>query len=335
MRYVIATLFLLFFPIVGWALPTDPPATQPSLPLTDTSPLLSDPSYLCACGCGIFDVGTSSMLPEGAGLTVYLEYAYQDQTINWNGSRPSSSANNPDKNIRTNFYTPGFQYFFNRDWGIQAEFPVANRSFTTTGGATGNDIVSTQWTALGDVRLQGVYTGFFADQSLGVSLGAKLPTGDFTHNDGYGDVDRDSEIGTGSTDILAGGFFRHYLTADGTFTWFAQALLDGPLLVHDRYRPGVEADGALGVYMNGLHFGSVGITPIAQVLDGLRGQDSGTNAAHPVASGYERVLVSPGLEIDLHPVMFYIDVELPVYAHVTGDQLVGASLFKMIISYRF
>jgi hypothetical protein len=320
------------------------PTTRPTGAMSQPDPwsqqLLGDgtsasPMYACACGCGIFEVGTESMLPQGTGLTIYLEYAYQDQNIDWSGVKPAAAAANSDKEIRTSFFTPGFQYMFDRNWGIQAELPVDKRYFQTTGGASGNDIVSLNWTTVGDLRVEGIYDGFFSDQSLGVTLGGKFPTGSFRHNDAYDDIDRDSEIGTGSTDVLLGGFYRHNLTADGTLTWFTQVTLDVPALTQDQYRPGVEADGALGVYLNGLRVGPVSIIPIAQVLDGLRGHDSGANAAYPVASGYERVLLSPGVEFHIHPVMIYMDVELPVYAHVTGDQLVGADLFKMIVSYQF
>ena len=289
------------------------------------------PIDACACGCGIFDVGTETMLPSGAGLMVYFEYAYQDQNINWSGVKPASSADNGDKNIRTSFFTPGVQYMLNKNWGIQAELPFAYRHFETTG--IDNNIVDQDWTTIGDMRIEGIYDGFFPDQSAGITFGLKLPTGNFRHNDAAEDIDRDSEIGTGSTDVLLGGFYRNDLTRDGRFTWFAQLTVDIPQLTQDQYRPGVEADGAVGVYMNGINFGRVGVVPIAQVLDGLRGHDSGANAAYPVASGYERVLLSPGVEIHIHPVMIYADVELPVYAHVTGDQLVGSNLCKIIVSY--
>ncbi len=297
--------------------------------------LADDPIYACACGCGIFEVGTRSMLPMGTGLMVYFEYDYQDQNINWSGSNRAPASANPDKEIRTNFFTTGIQYFFNRNWGIQAEIPFADRYFKTTGGATGSDIAATHWDTIGDIRVEGIYDGFFPDQSAGVTFGAKLPTGNFTHNDAYGDIDRDTEIGTGSTDILLGGFYRNNLTSDGKFSYFAQVNGDLPVLMQDQYRPGIEVDSAAGVYMNGLHIGPVGITPIAQVIDGWRASDGGNNSANPVASGYERVLLSPGIEFDLHPVMIYADVEVPVYQHVTGEQLVGGTLFKMIVSYHF
>jgi hypothetical protein len=289
----------------------------------------------CACGCGIFEVGTSSMLPTGTGGIAYIEYDYQDQKINWSGNSPAPAADNPDKEIRTNFVTFGLQYMFDRSWGVQAEVPVDNRFFKTTGGPTGDDIVSFNWTTIGDIRIEGIYTGFFPDQSAGITFGAKLPTGNFTQDDAFGDIDRDSEIGTGSTDIMFGGFYRNNLTADGRWDWFAQLDFDLPVLIQDQYRPGDEVDGAVGIYYNALSIGRVGITPIAQILASARGEDSGANSANPVASGYERVLLSPGIEIDLHPVMLYADIEVPVYQRYTGDQITAPFLAKVILSYRF
>ncbi len=276
------------------------------------------------------------MLPHGAGLTLYVEYDYQDQNIDWSGVKPASSADNGDKEIRTNFYTAGIQYYFNRNWGVQLEVPVDERFFETTGGVTGDQLVAFHWTTLGDMRLEGIYDGFMPDQSLGIIFGAKLPTGKFNHpNDAEGDVDRDSQLGTGSTDVLLGGFYRNNLTSDGRFDWFGQVLADLPVLTQQHYRPGDEVDGAVGAYMNGLHIGRVDIIPIAQVIASHRESDTGLEASVPVASGYDRILIAPGLEVDLHPLMFYADIELPVYARFTGDQLVTAALFKVMVSYHF
>jgi hypothetical protein len=314
----------------------------------DTS---DDPIYACACGCGVFEVGTSTMLPQGTGGMAYVMYDYQDQVTNWNGHTSAPPAQNPDKKIETSFYTAGFQYMFNRSWGIQVEVPIADRYFETTGNAPGNPIVHSTWTALGDMRIEALYTGFFEDQSLGINVGLKLPTGNFTHNNAYGDVDRDSEIGTGSTDLLLGGFFRHHLIARAHLDWFAQIELDLPFLyssgpipvdgnpsapwVNGTYRPGAELDGAAGIYYTGLRIGKVGLVPIAQVIASVRRQDSGSAAADPVQSGYQRILLSPGVEIDAHPLMFYADVELPVYQNTNGDQLIGSFLVKGSVSYRF
>ena len=251
------------------------------------------------------------------------------------GSSRAPAANNDDKEIRTSFITLGLQYMFSREWGLQIELPTAYRYFDTTGGATGNEIVGNTWAALGDIRVQGIYAGFFPDLSAGVSFGFKLPSGDYTHNDAYDDIDRDSEIGTGSLDVLLGGFYRHNLTADNRWTAFTQALLDVPFLGREEYLPGTELDGAVGAYYNGLRVGKIGVTPIAQLLYSYRAQDSGNEASSPVASGYTRLLLSPGVELGLHPFMIDMDAEFPVYAHVNGNQLVAPVLVKCVISYQF
>src|SRR5271154_5648784 len=134
--------------------------------------------HACACGCGVFDVATSSMFPTiGDNGMAFLQYDYQNQNRNWSGTSQAPAANNDDKEIETHFTTLGFQYMFNSSWGIEAEVPYDFRTFKTDVG--GGDIVTRNWNQLGDIRVQGVYTGFFADQSVGVTFGVKLPTGSF------------------------------------------------------------------------------------------------------------------------------------------------------------
>ena len=297
--------------------------------------LAPTPARACACGCGIFEVGTSSMFPEGTGGVFYLNYDFQDQLQNWSGDSKAPPADNPDKEIRTHFLSAGLQYMFNRSWGIQAELPYVNRYFKTTGGASGSDIVSLNWGDWGDLRVQGIYTGFSDDLSTGVNFGLKLPTGNLTYNDAYGDVDRDSEVGTGSSDLLLGGYHRQNFNKVQGLGWFAQAELDLPVTFRDQYRPGLETDAALGLYYQGLSLGNMSVSPVAQILGSERTSDSGQNAANPVASGYQRVLLSPGVELHMHPVKVYADVEFPVYQHMTGDQLVAPVLFKLTLSYMF
>ena len=66
-----------------------------------------------------------------------------------------------------------------------------------------------------------------------------------------------------------------------------------------------------------------------------RTRDHGANAADPVASGFQRVLLVPGLEYNAHPLMVYADVERPVYQHFTGNQLAASLLYKVSVSYHF
>jgi len=276
----------------------------------------------------------------------FLQYAYQDQDRNWSGASQAPAANNGDKEIQTDFVTAGLQYMFNWNWGLQVEVPYDYRSFrtvTSNPNVPNNTVTTINWGALGDIRVEGIYTGFFADMSAGVTFGVKLPTGDWTHNNAYGDVDRDSEIGTGSTDILLGGFYRGALTKNGKWDWFAQLKLDVPVLIQDEYRPGIELDAAAGIDYQGFSLGRAKITPLAQVIFSERTSDSGANAAggandNPaggVCSGYQRIMLSPGIECHIHPVTFYADAEFPVYQNFTGNQLAAPVLFKVILSYMF
>jgi hypothetical protein len=294
----------------------------------------------CACGCGVFDVATQSMLPQGQGGVLFAEYDYMDQNMNWSNGRPAPAANNGDKEINTDFTTVGLQYMFNREWGDQVELPYDVRHYEATAGG------STTWGSFGDLRVEGIYAGFFPDLSAGVTFGLKLPTGNFSYDDSTPTslLDRDTELATGSTDILLGGFYRHSLNwiTPGLF-WFAQAQLDVPVLIQGGYRPGVELDTALGLYYQGLSLGKVKITPVAQAIPSERTSDTGSWASGgvndpPVGisdSGYQRILLSPGLEFDVHPFMVYADAEFDVLQFSRGNQLVAPVLFKVVVSYNF
>ena len=286
--------------------------------------------HACACGCGVFYVGTSSMFPGGPGGMAFLQYDYQNQNRNWSGTSQAPAANNSDKKIETDFITLGLQYMFNDQWGAQLEVPYDFRLFQTDLG--GGDIASRSWSQLGDLRLEGIYTGFFADSSAGVTFGLKLPTGSYTHESDV--VDRDTQIGSGSTDLLLGGFYRGNITPDDKWDWFAQALLDVPTLTQAGYRPGTEVDAAGGIDYKGLAIGRVRVSPVAQVIISERTSDHGSNAS-PDNSGYQRLMLSPGIEFHVHPVKIYADAEFPVFQHFTGNQLAAPVLFKVSVSYMF
>ncbi len=287
-------------------------------------------AFGCACGCGVFDVGTSSMLPADEGGMAFLNYAYQDQNQNRNGTSDAPAANNDDKEIRSSFITPGGQYMCNRSWGVRAELPFVARYFRTRDDA--GQVVSRSWSSLGDIRVEGIYTGFTDDLSSGVTFGLKLPTGSYNRDANV--VDRDTQIGSGSTDVLLGGFFRHDLVSGTHWQWFSQASLDVPTLVQGDYRPGLEANASAGINYRGWNFGRANLTPMAQVIGSVRGHDSGA-AADGDNSGYQRILLAPGIEFHMHPLKIYADIEIPIYENVKGNQLVAPALFKLNVSYMF
>jgi hypothetical protein len=296
-------------------------------------------AFACACGCGVFDVGTGTMMPTDEGGTVWLEYDFMNQTQNWQGSSSSPNSNNDDKIIRSNFFVAGMQYMFNRQWGIEAEVPYTDRTFkTTTDMPSPGATQIFEHSNIGDVRIKGVYSGFSDDMSTGITFGLKLATGDFT----YPNFDRDTSIGTGSTNLLLGAYHVGDLSGltGMPFNWFANAQWDEPFITQLNYRPGDELDAAIGSYYNGFDFGESGkISPLLQILGSIRQHDIGMNAAQPIdgmqQSGYQRVLISPGLEYDIHDIKMYGDVELPVWQHTNGDQLVAPVLVKLVVGYSF
>ncbi len=134
------------------------------------------------------------MFPTHEGGMVSLEYDYQHQNRNWQGDSPSSADNNNDKKIISNFFALGYQYLFNRSWGVMAEIPFTNRYFKTMDDDTG-DIQGFTHSSIGDIRLKGIYTGFSEDLSTGLTFGVRLPTGSYK----YPNFDPDVEIGSGSS----------------------------------------------------------------------------------------------------------------------------------------
>jgi hypothetical protein len=289
--------------------------------------LAPTPAQACACGCGIFTVGTPSLFPLGPGGLVYMQFDEMAQDENWSGGSRAPAAANPDKRITTRFFTAGLHYMFDRRWGVQVAVPFWDRAFTTT--TDGGGTATFRHSAVGDVRVMAVYSGFSADMSTGVLAGVKLPTGDST----YAGFDRDTEIGTGSTDVLLGVYHMGRLSADGRWSWFGQADWDHPFATRGGYRPGEEVNAALGVYVDAGALGrGARIAPLLRLVGSHRERDRGP-AADPENTGYTRVLLSPGVEFDLARVKLVADVGVPVSQRVNGNQLVAPRQFTLTISF--
>jgi hypothetical protein len=286
------------------------------------------PAVACACGCGVFDVGVGSMFPTQSGPTVFLEEDYTDQDRNWSGTAAAPAQDNADERIRTFFTTIGAQYLFDRSWGAIIEIPYWQRQLTTTLGD--GSLGTSSHATLGDIRLRGVYSGFSADLSTGISLGVKLPTGDST----YPNFDPDTEIGSGSTDLLLGAYHLGPLTADNRWSWFADAQWQQPLLHKAAYRPGAEVDAAVGAYRGGLTLSTVRLTPIVQLEFAYRRHDGGPEG-DPLDTGYLRGYLAPGMQVDFGRVRLYAEMALPLYTNASGNQLMASALFKLNAAFHF
>ena len=328
----------------------------------------------CACGCSVFDVGgLATPQEQDSGGRIFLEYWSQNQTQNYVGSSKASAALNTDKDINTQWINVGFQYMFNRDWGVMVRIPTTNRDLTTTTNLAFPGSLNTfNSKDIGDIEIMGMYTGFFKDMSTGLIFGVKLPTGTFTAPG----IDRDTQIGSGSTDLLLGFFHRGLLSGDNAWQYFTQAMARQPFLYQDAadpqgffdgnpgvvqsYHPGLQIDGAAGIlYNNWYHvLGFDKITPLAQVIISHRNTDSGTGA-DPYNSGFDRVMLSPGIEFtkvldeaNNRVAKVYFDIEVPVYyranaaentcmgtptvgVNCTEGQLVAPYAIKLVASYNF
>jgi hypothetical protein len=306
----------------------------------------------CACGCSVFDVGSSALLPKEGdhGGAVYFEWDHSNQNTNWSGLSKAPAANNSDKQVLTDWYVVGLQYMLNRDWGFGVRIPTANRSFLTdTSDNPTPDLQRFHSSTIGDIELTGMYTGFSNDLSKGLVFGLKLPTGDWKAP-GF---DRDTQIGTGSTDLVLGGFWRGLITGDNAWQYFAQTKMVLPLWTHSAfdsdlgeqagYRPGMTIDTALGItYNNWYHVGPFDkIAPLLQVIVSHRQPDRGA-AAFPDDTGYDRIFISPGIDItkvlddpNNRTFKLYGDVEIPIYERVNGNQVVAPYLAKIVAAYTF
>jgi len=280
----------------------------------------------CACGCAIFDVATSSLLPSGPGGRLFLEYDFLNQTTNWSGGHSAPGADNDDKKIRSDFFVVGGQYMFDNDWGVMVEVPVTHRNFITADSGSPETF---DHTALGDVRLMVNWSGLSSDMSSGIIAGVKLPTGDST----YANFDSDVEIGSGSTDVLLGAYHSGDITNDGRWGYYGQIMWQHEFATQHDYVPGSELNGAVGVSYQGWTAGTAQISPVLQVIASYRGRDGGL-AGDPDMTGYARLIVSPGVKVDFGTWSFYADAEAPVLQSVNGNQLIAPVALKFITSVK-
>ncbi len=257
------------------------------------------------------------------GSTLFLEYDLSDQSHNWSGTARAPAADNPDKNIRDDFSIVGGEFAFDGGWSGRLEVPLTNQTYK---GDDGFGVHTFQHAALGDVRVTALYSGLLDDGSVVLLAGFKLPTGDI----GYRGFARDTQIGTGSTDLLIAVSYGGALASE--WDWSAQVAWSKPLLGNSDFMPGSEVDSALTLSYGGFVLGGVRLTPSLQASGSTRTSDSGP-VADPGNTGCDRIMLSPGLEIAMNGWKLYGDVEFPVYQHVVGDQVVAPELFKFVVSY--
>ena len=202
---------------------------------------------------------------------------------------------------------------------MSASLPYLDRFHTTIAGGD-TDISTSRASGLGDIRLLARYQKFTVQQSFSLQFGFKLPTGRFDQTFADGPqagalLDRGLQLGTGTTDILAGASW--FTRPAVNLGYFASVMLQQPLAAREGFLPSTSVTFSTGIrWLNSSRF-----TPQLQLNVKAEGREHGDEADTP-NSGSTIAYLSPGVtaEVTTHTSAF-VFVQLPVYQRVNGLQL--------------
>jgi len=275
----------------------------------------------------------------GARLDLRFEYIDQDQPRAGSDKVGVGQIPRHHDEVRTinRNWLGTFDYAFSEAWGVSATLPVLDRFHTHIHNHQGAKLTETwNFTEIGDARVLGRRqwrTESAQAQRLdffGVNFGLKLPTGKDDVRNSDGDLaERTLQPGTGTTDLLLGGYFNRVLASGSS--WFADVLVQAPLNEHDQFKPGTRTSLDFGYRMQAGE--KLGVMLQLNFLH--KSRDSGSNA-EPEDSGGRFVSFSPGLSYALTPsLQIYGFLQLPLYQYVNGVQLTADWAVAAGISTRF
>jgi hypothetical protein len=299
----------------------------------------SSSAFACSsCGCTLNSDWTSQGIATGEGTRFDLRFDYFKQNDYRTGTGSVSrddvlaaSSEVQDTTINRNL-TLGVDHSFNQDWAISVQLPVFSRSHGTYGDAypDATAIVTSSSKGIGDMRVTGRYQGLSPDHSGGITLGLKLPTGETndTFNDGS-PLDRGLQLGTGTTDLLLGGY--HFGNINRDWDYFAQATLQIALNSHHDFRPGNGLNASLGVR----YMGFESFIPQLQFNTRIEKRESGAEA-DVANSGATLLYISPGVTVPINKsVQAFGFLQVPVYQRVNGYQIEPNVLLSTGLRFSF
>ena len=328
-------------------------------------------SLACAaCGCSLSSDAAMGYAAT-SGWRFNLQYTYLDQSALRYGSSAISPADvaaindaggEQEVEGRTiNRYTTlGITWAPSANWNLKLQLPYIDRSHTTFAEAsnplTQDKLSSATLSGLGDVKLIGSYQGFLPIHNVGVQLGVKLPTGDYggPAADGMGIagnhpqtfttgplsheaspdniVDTNLQPGTGSTDLILGGYFYKAISQNYDVTVNGQF----EVAVHERldqagadFRPGNRGTVSIGLRYEA----NPELIPQLQLNVTHKGSDQGALADVDNTAGTVAYL-SPGVGVHVAGSLeAYGFVQVPVYRHLDGYQLLPRWTATVGVSY--
>ncbi len=326
-------------------------------------------TFACAaCGCSLSsEAATGYSTPTGWNISLQYDYINQNQ-LHWGtGSISSSQAasindaggsQEVEHGTINSYITLGLGYTPSAEWNLKLLVPYIDRSHTTYGQATSDQLTPDQISgasasSLGDIKFITSYQGLLSNHNLGIQLGVKLPTGaygganasgtgiagrnpaTFTSGPNTGDLlDTSLQVGTGSTDLIVGAYYNNRvgrnLSAFVNFQ-FQAAVKQELNQPGEDYRPGNQEALSFGIRYEA----NPAIVPQLQVNFNHRSQDLGTLADTPNSAGSAAYL-SPGVSISiLKEVQIYGFGQLPIYSNLEGYQLFPHVTGSVGLAYAF
>lgn len=296
------------------------------------------PSLACSsCGCTLNSDWTTQGIATGTGTRFDIRFDYFKQNDYRSGTKSVSRENVhasgnevQDTTINRNL-TLGIDHSFNPDWAVAVQLPIFSRSHGTYENYPDQDsIINSSSKGIGDLRIIGRYQGLSADRSNGLTLGLKLPTG--ATNDTFKNgamLDRGLQLGTGTTDLLLGGY--HFGNINRDWDYFAQATLQIALNSHNDFRPGNGLNASAGVRYMGFET----FIPQLQLNTRIEKRESGATA-DIANSGATLLYISPGITAPINKQLHAFGfVQMPIYQRVNGYQIEPKVLLSGGLRYSF
>lgn len=326
-------------------------------------------AFACAtCGCSL-STDAAMGYSASTGWRVSADYSFinQDQLRTGTGTiSPAQVAaindagGNQEVEHQTinRYLTFGLSYSPGADWNYRLLAPLISRSHTTYGAAsnplTPDQLSGASVDSLGDIKFIVSYQGVLPTHNLGIQLGVKLPTGDYGGpsasgtgtvgrnpvsfgpggNSGGQLLDTSLQAGTGSTDLIIGGYYFQPVSqnfdafVNGQFQAAVMEKLDQ---VGADYRPGNLATVSVGMRYEA----NPGIVPQLQINITRKSAELGALADTADTAGTVAYL-SPGISANvIKNTQMYAFVQLPLYSHLDGYQLFPHYTATVGISHAF
>jgi hypothetical protein len=319
----------------------------PALVLIPIALCAPDRAVACAtCGCSLSSDAAMGY-SASPGWRLSLEYDYIDQDELRSGTHSAAGVPNGfelERDTLNQYVTAGISYSPDPAWSISLYAPYVIRSHSTYGTFDATQPLppasSSSYASLGDLRIIGAYQGLLPDNSLGVQLGVKLPTGrygtaiDFDNGPAAGTpLDASLQPGTGSTDVIIGAYYHQPLSrnlevfVNGQFQSAVRHHMDEP---GNDYRPGNSTTASFGLrYEMNPRW-----VPQLQINLVHKAPDQGALADIQSTAGTV-AYVSPGFTAQFASLHVFGFVQLPAYSNLYGYQLFPHFTASVGASYGF